>query len=37
VDNIFSEEPDRMWREILKKMGKKYSILASFPENPSVN
>ncbi len=37
IDNIFSEEPDKMWREILKKMGKKYSILASFPENPSVN
>lgn len=37
VENIFSEEPDKMWREILKGMGRKYSILASFPENPSVN
>jgi putative transcriptional regulator len=37
IDNIFSEEPDKLWREILKGMGKKFAILASFPENPSVN
>lgn len=37
IDNIFSEEPDKLWREILKNMGKKFAILASFPENPSVN
>lgn len=37
IDNIFSDEPDKLWREILKSMGKKFAILASFPENPSVN
>ena len=37
IENIFSEEPDKLWREILKHMGKKFAILASFPENPSVN
>ncbi len=37
IDNIFSEEPDKLWREILKGMGKKFAILASFPDNPSVN
>ena len=37
IDNIFSEEPDKLWREILKGMGKQFAILASFPENPSVN
>ncbi|HJY62617.1 MAG TPA: YqgE/AlgH family protein [Ignavibacteria bacterium] len=37
LDNIFSDEPDKLWREILKGMGKKFAILASFPENPSVN
>lgn len=36
-NNIFSDEPDSLWREILKSMGKKFAILASFPENPSVN
>lgn len=37
IDNIFSDEPDKLWRETLKGMGKKFAILASFPENPSVN
>jgi len=37
IENIFTDEPDKLWREILKGMGKKFAILASFPENPSVN
>jgi putative transcriptional regulator len=36
-DNIFSKEPDKLWSDVLKSMGKKFAILASFPENPSVN
>jgi putative transcriptional regulator len=36
-DNIFSNDPDKLWSEVLKGMGKKFAILASFPENPSVN
>ena len=37
IDDIFSDQPDSLWRDILKSMGKKFAILASFPENPSVN
>lgn len=37
IENTFSGEPDKLWRETLKGMGKKFAILASFPENPSVN
>jgi len=37
IENIFSDEPDKLWRETLKGMGRKFAILASFPENPSVN
>ncbi|MCI0715782.1 MAG: YqgE/AlgH family protein [Chlorobi bacterium] len=37
IDNIFSDEPDKLWRDILKSMGKKFAILASFDDNPSVN
>jgi putative transcriptional regulator len=37
IENIFSEEPDKLWRDTLKGMGKKFALLASFPENPSVN
>lgn len=37
TENIFSHDPDNLWRDILKSMGKKFAVLASFPENPSVN
>ncbi|HEY3251293.1 MAG TPA: YqgE/AlgH family protein [Ignavibacteria bacterium] len=37
IENIFSDEPDKLWRETLKSMGKKFALLASFPDNPSVN
>mgnify|MGYP001236482380 FL=1 len=37
AEDIFSKDPDNLWRDILKSMGKKFAILASFPENPSVN
>lgn len=37
ISNIFSDEPDKLWTEILKSMGKKFAVFASFPENPSVN
>lgn len=37
TENIFSDEPDKLWKEISKSLGKKFAILASFPENPSVN
>jgi putative transcriptional regulator len=37
TENVFSDEPDKLWGGILKSMGKKFAILASFPENPSVN
>ncbi len=37
TENVFSNEPDKLWGDVLKKMGKKFAILASFPEDPSVN
>jgi len=37
IDNIFADEPDMLWRDTLKGMGKKFALLASFDENPSVN
>ncbi|HMT10225.1 MAG TPA: YqgE/AlgH family protein [Ignavibacteria bacterium] len=37
AEEIFSKEPDNLWRDLLKSMGKKFAVLASFPENPSVN
>jgi putative transcriptional regulator len=37
IENVFSSDPDNLWREVLKSMGKKFAVLASFDENPSVN
>ncbi|MEO6696250.1 MAG: YqgE/AlgH family protein [Ignavibacteria bacterium] len=36
-ENIFSNQPKHLWRDVLKSMGKDYSLIASFPEDPSVN
>jgi putative transcriptional regulator len=34
---LFSEDPDHLWREVLKNMGKEFSVIANFPEDPSFN
>jgi putative transcriptional regulator len=36
-DFIFSNEPEKLWQNILKSMGGEYSIISTFPEDPSVN
>jgi putative transcriptional regulator len=36
-ENIFDSEPENMWSKILKSMGKKYSLISTFPTDPSVN
>jgi len=37
IENIFSNEPKSLWSKVLKTMGKDYSLIATFPEDPSVN
>ena len=37
LQDVFSKEPDKLWHKILKEMGGEYSIISTFPENPSVN
>ncbi len=34
---VFSEEPQNLWRRVLKDMGGKYAFIATFPEDPRVN
>lgn len=36
-DIVFTENPGSMWNEVMKKLGKKYAVMASFPEDPSLN
>jgi putative transcriptional regulator len=37
IDDLFTKEPEILWTKILKRMGGEYSIISTFPENPSVN
>ncbi|GAB4142787.1 MAG: YqgE/AlgH family protein [Bacteroidia bacterium] len=34
---IFPSDPDKLWEETLTSMGDHYSIVAKFPEEPSLN
>lgn len=37
TENIFDKECSKLWGKILKTMGKEFSIISTFPEDPSVN
>ena len=37
VMNAGSSTDEKLWKDVLKSMGKDYSILANFPENPLWN
>jgi len=34
---LFNENPNSLWNEVMRKLGKKYAVMASFPEDPSLN
>lgn len=36
-DVVFNENPGSMWGDVMKKLGKKYAVMASFPTDPSLN
>lgn len=36
-DVVFGEQPDQLWRSVLRKMGGEYAILANFPDDPRMN
>lgn len=35
--NIFQTKSDELWKSALKNLGKKYAVMAEFPENPAWN
>ena len=37
IDVIMGNDWEKLWKEVLKSMGKDFSILANFPENPLWN
>lgn len=36
-DEIFSEDPERLWNAVLRRKGGRYTLLARMPEDLSVN
>jgi putative transcriptional regulator len=37
VEDVFTEAPDRLWSNVLKRMGGDYAMLALMPYDPSTN
>jgi putative transcriptional regulator len=37
VHEVISRQPEQLWRDHLKAMGKDYAIWANFPSDPSLN
>ena len=37
ADDAFTEEPDELWRDILRRKGGIYELVARMPEDPSLN
>lgn len=37
AEDVFDEDPERMWRRVLRRMGGDYALMANFPEFPSLN
>jgi putative transcriptional regulator len=36
-DDVFSEDPDRLWGEVLVRKGGQYAIVARMPDDPTQN
>lgn len=34
---LFDEDPQQLWRTVLRSMGDRFRVIANFPENPSLN
>lgn len=37
TEEIMNSSPDELWRSSLRRLGKKFSIMADFPEDPGMN
>ena len=37
TDAIFTDEPDRLWSEVLRRKGGRYELVARMPLDPSMN
>jgi putative transcriptional regulator len=37
ADDVFSDEPDRLWHDVLQRQGGELGLLATYPPHPSLN
>ncbi|MBS1517552.1 MAG: YqgE/AlgH family protein [Bacteroidetes bacterium] len=37
IQNVFSESPENLWGKILRTMGNEFSVISTFPDDPSLN
>lgn len=37
VEDVFTDDPDALWRNVLRRMGGEFAVLANFPEDPRMN
>lgn len=37
AQGVMNDSPEELWRESLRSLGKKFSIMADFPEDPGLN
>ena len=37
VSDVFSDRPDRLWRDVLRRKGSKFALLSTMPIDPSSN
>ncbi|MCS7007074.1 MAG: YqgE/AlgH family protein, partial [Gaiellaceae bacterium] len=36
-EDVFAEEPETLWRDVLHRMGGPYALLSLMPPDPSLN
>jgi putative transcriptional regulator len=36
-EEIFTDDPDALWRAVLRRKGSRFALLATMPQDPSVN
>lgn len=37
ADDVFAADPDELWRTVLRRKGNRYALIATMPDDPSVN
>jgi putative transcriptional regulator len=37
ADDVFNEEPERLWDLVLRRLGPQYAMLRTLPDDPSMN